>query len=238
MPIDFNQPLNPQYDEQTAEMIRRVLPKDGCGVDIGAHAGDILQHMLSVASEGIVYGFEPIPALAEGLRMQFPDAKIFEVALSNTTGTGTFKHVVNAQAYSGLQRRDYDRPDVIVNDIEVQIRRLDEVIGETQKVDIIKLDIEGGEYSALEGAENVITRSRPHIIFEASVRSTGRYGVEPKEFYALLTKKYGLHLTTMDRWLDGVEPITPDEFAKFWHEGPHFYFLASPLATAVNAAAA
>ena len=51
----------------------------------------------------------------------------------------------------------------------IEIRRIDDMvnsIADKEKTSLIKLDIQGGEYEALIGAENTIKRSRPTIICE------------------------------------------------------------------------
>ena len=44
---------------------------------------------------------------------------------------------------------------------DVPIKRLDDVISEGESVTFIKMDIEGSEYKALEGARKIITKNKP-----------------------------------------------------------------------------
>lgn len=66
------------------------------------------------------------------------------------------------------------------------------------------------------------------IVFEASARSTGRYGVTPDEMFNTLTETLGYRVSTMDRWLRRKGPYTLDEFARNWGFGPEYYFIAYP----------
>jgi FkbM family methyltransferase len=220
--------LNTRYDEETSEVMKRVLRSDSCCIDIGAHGGSILQEMIRFSPLGTHYAFEPLPHLAAHLRTTFPTVRVFEAAVSNETGTSQFVHVENEPAYSGLRQRIYDRPDPALRPITVNVVLLDDVIQNEQSVDFIKIDIEGGEFHALLGAARTIHRCHPFIVFEAGLNSTGQYGVEPDELYQLITDQLGYQLSTMRRWLTGQSPYRQSEFRENWHNGPDFYFIAYP----------
>ena len=92
--------LNTVYDRQTVEVMRRVLRHDSSGVDMGAHRGDILRHMVTLAPAGIHHAFEALPHLAASLRIHFPGVRVHEVAVSDASGDADFMYVENAPAYS------------------------------------------------------------------------------------------------------------------------------------------
>jgi FkbM family methyltransferase len=219
---------NRQYDLQTVEVIRRVLAPDATGVDVGAHSGAILAQIAAAAPAGVHYAFEPIPALAQKLRSRFLRVRVHECALCEQCGHASFEHVVNDPGYSGLRPRDYDRPNPKIEQIRVATDTLDNVIPTDATVGFIKIDVEGGEYHVLLGGTRMIERCRPVIVFEASVRSTGRYGVSASDMYRLITERFGMKLSTMARWLARQESFTEDDFAKNWLHGPEFYFIAYP----------
>ena len=58
------------------------------------------------------------------------------------------------------------------------------------------MDIEGGEYEAIKGGLKTILRGKPVIVFDASRESTGQYGVNPDDFYRLLTELLGYGVST------------------------------------------
>jgi FkbM family methyltransferase len=222
--------LNSTYDRQTVEVMHRVLRKDSNCVDVGAHKGDLLQHMVAIAPAGRHDAFEALPHLASELRKRFPDVRIHELAVSDHSGKADFQYVENAPAYSGLKRRLYDRQDPLIKVIDVRVVSLDEVIPADEAVAFIKIDIEGGEYGAIRGAVKTIGRSRPVIVFEAGRRSTGQYGVTPDQLFDLVTTTLGYELSTMARWLAGHESMTDQEFRDHWEHGPEYYFIATPRA--------
>ncbi|MEZ4983026.1 MAG: FkbM family methyltransferase [Saprospiraceae bacterium] len=65
----------------------------------------------------------------------------------------TFNYVVSNPAYSGLQKRRYDRPNEIDEKIEVETDLLDNVLAEDTRIDFMKIDVEGGEFFVLKGAQ-------------------------------------------------------------------------------------
>jgi FkbM family methyltransferase len=224
--------LNLSYDQQTVEVMSRLLRRDSCCVDVGAHRGAILSSMMSAAPEGRHFAFEALPHLAQHLRASFqaPNVHIHEMAVGDTSGSSTFVHVVNDPGYSGLRERGYDRPDPQLQTITVSVGRIDDVIPADQAVDFIKIDIEGGEYHAMKGAQRTIVRSKPVIVFEAGKRGAPHYGVTAEDLYALVTNDLGYRLSTMRRWLSGEAPYTEDQFVWNWHHGSDFFFIAYPPA--------
>ena len=206
--------------------MRRVLSKDSIAVDVGAYDGTILAEIVALAPRGRHFAFEPIPRLAADLRRRFPRVHVFERALTNSIGPATFELVVDAPAYSGLRRREYDVPDPTVERIVVDTDTLDNVIPPDTPVAFVKVDVEGGEHHVLLGGLSTFERCRPVIVFEAAARSTGCYGVTASDLYRLVTQRLGMRLSTMERWLQGSDAYSADEFDRNWENGPDFYFIA------------
>jgi len=214
------------YDSQTFEVMGRVLSTDSIAVDVGAYEGTILAEIVRLAPRGRHFAFEPIPGLAADLRRRFPSVHVCERALTNSVGSAAFELVVDAPAYSGLRRREYDVPDPTVQRIVVDTDTLDDVIPQGVPVAFMKIDVEGGEYHVLLGGLSTLERCRPVIVFEAAARSTGCYGVTASDLYQLVTRRLGMRLFTMARWLRGAEGYSAEEFDANWVNGPDFYFIA------------
>jgi len=85
--------------------------------------------MVRLAPEGIHHAFEPIPALATKLAVAFPSVVVHQLALYDRNGTASFRHVVDAPAYSGFERRPWDWYDEeSVEFVEVRTARLDDAV--------------------------------------------------------------------------------------------------------------
>lgn len=218
--------LNAGYDEQTIEIIRRVLRPGDVGFDVGAHEGSILEHIVAAAPGAQHHAFEPIPHMAAALRDRFPSVAVHEVALSDADGTVTFNHVVSNPAYSGLLQRRYDRPDEQVQVIEIAAKRLDALIPAGVVPRLVKIDVEGAEKGVLLGGVELLARAQPFIVFEHGLGAADVYGTTPGEVYDILHDGMGLTVTLMASWLHGAAPLSRAAFIDDFESGRNYYFMA------------
>jgi len=219
-----------EYNRQTFAVMRKVLARDGCAVDVGAYKGTILAKMVAFAPEGTHHAFEPLPAFAAELRRNFasPTVQVYPFAVGDRSGMTTFQHVVTNPGYSGIKKRTYARPDEAVEAIEVKIDTLDHALAPGTRVDFIKIDVEGAELLVLRGARETILRTRPVIVFEHGLGAADHYETTPEQVWALLVDDLKMNLTLMERWLGGQPAFTRAEFLEQFHQGKNYYFLACP----------
>lgn len=219
------------YDRQTIKVMKRALQPDSNCVDVGCHSGSILRHMLDLCPNGKHYAFEPIPTLYASLVKQFPETvKIYDIALSDSTGKATFNYVTSNSAYSGLEKRSYPTSEEQIDEITVKTELLDNIIPPNLKVDLIKIDVEGAEFKVLQGAVQTINRSRPIVVFEFGMGAADHYGTKPDDIYALLHDRCQLEISLMEYWLVGKKPLTRQEFNTQFDKVLNFYFIAYPSA--------
>jgi FkbM family methyltransferase len=215
-------------DQRDMGNMRRLiafsLRPDACCVDVGAHRGAILEEIVRVAPGGRQIAYEPIPKLAAGLRRSFPGVEVREAALSDHAGHTTFEHVLGpAEGCSGFVvctvAPEY-APDV--EQIEVQLERLDDVIAPDTALDMIKIDVEGAEQQVLEGALETLRRTRPIVLLEHAFAASNAYGTAPDDVYGLLCERIGLRIFD----LDGNGPFTAPEFDERSRRGDPVNFVA------------
>jgi FkbM family methyltransferase len=157
---------NREYDAATVEVIRRVLKKDSSSVDAGANEGLILQELVRAAPDGTHFAFEPIPVLADRLRVRFPEAIVQAIALADHRGTATFRYLPESPALSSLYQRPDRELDQEVVSLDVPVERLDDVVPNDTRVDFLKVDVEGAERALFLGALGLLRRAQPTIVFE------------------------------------------------------------------------
>lgn len=223
---------NHQYDLQTNLIMRKVLKKNTNCVDVGCHQGSILKQILRRSPAGLHFAFEPLPEMYADLNKKYGSNKkvrIFNFALSATTGKKHFQHVITNPGYSGFLKRTFDNPSELIHQINVNTDLLDNVIPNTTEIGFIKIDVEGAELEVFQGAINTITRCKPVIIFEHGLGAAEHYGTSPEKIYELLVDKIGLRLFKLDGWLwsNGTACLDKFEFCRLFYSGEEFYFLAA-----------
>jgi FkbM family methyltransferase len=215
------------YDRLTVAVMRRVLRRDANCVDVGAHQGEILRHMVHLAPEGVHTAFEPLPAFHGVLLRKFPGVHVHRVALSDCAGTRRFQHVVTNPAYSGFLRRQYERVEQ-VEEIEVQTGRLDDLLPQEMVISLVKIDVEGAELEVLRGGTATLRRSRPALIFEHGLGAADCYGTRPEQVYDLLVDHCTLPVFVIEDWLQGRPALDRQQFVDQFERGLNYMFLACP----------
>ncbi len=200
-----------------------LLREDANCIDAGANHGRFLQHMVQRAPRGRHFAWEPIPALAEALRVTYPDVEIHQAALYDEAGESTFTYVPEDTGYSGLRERAYPR-DFETQQITVPLERLDDVVGDDYVPHLMKVDVEGAELQVFRGGLNTIARHKPVIVFEHGPGAADRYGTTPEALYDLLVAEAGLRILDMD----ANGPYSRDQFAETFHSGTRWNYVALP----------
>ena len=219
---------NMRYDRYTIRIMEAILaPTSNC-VDVGAHQGEVLKEILRIAPGGQHFAFEPLPHLYKKLQESYGDrVSLHSDALSDCIGEDVFHHVVDAPAYSGLRKRDYDHRDPDIMQILVSKNTLDALIEPITKIDFMKIDVEGAEMEVLKGAKNLITRDQPLIIFEFGKGASDHYQTTPEDLYNFLCLELKMVLYTLKGWLDQKNCLPLEQLTKHYESGQEYYFLAT-----------
>ncbi len=200
--------------------LKHIRKNSNC-IDIGASKGSIFKHMNRLAPNGIHYAFEPIPSSFNPLHEQYKGSKnIFlkNLAISNYDGTAKFNFIQNFPGYSGLKLTEYPKSKKKeVLEIDVEVRKLDSVLSLGYSPDIIKIDVEGNEYSVFEGAYETLKKNNPIIIFEHAKGLSESYGTNSTQVYDFLVKKLNYKLYTLETFLHGNHELSEIEFENCYH---------------------
>lgn len=190
------------FEQLVIGLYKAFLRPQSSAVDGGANTGWHTFQMAECVPEGRVFAFEPLPALAQILssrKGRFGEKVILgQKAVSNFEGKAQFNYFNGANpkypndpywnaGLSGLRSSGelLKTPHEV---IEVDVTQLDSYLEPyaPDSLDFIKLDIEGGEYHALLGAQKMVSQHRPVIAFEDGGPGVGRvYGYDPKALPAL-----------------------------------------------------
>jgi FkbM family methyltransferase len=152
--------------------------KNAVIVDIGAQSG-LYSLYAKYLPECKFYSFEPFQEtyklLLENLQLNsITNVEALNVGLGEKNET----KVLHVPDHLGLNTLG-DTPTRFSNwkDVEVSVKRLDDVISEDTPVDYIKCDTEGWELFVLKGAERCIKKWKPEIFLEFNGENLNQCGV-------------------------------------------------------------
>jgi len=139
-------------------------------IDGGAHKGDTVLGFSHFLPQAEFHCFEPDMLLVNELTATFRDndnVHVIKAALGQMIGKSMFHINVSRPTNSLLPIADGLQSDLmelckLVGQVEVDVTTIDEYCrskGLTQ-VDIVKLDLQGYDYQALQGARTTLERSR------------------------------------------------------------------------------
>jgi FkbM family methyltransferase len=183
------------YEKEEAEIISSYVKKGMRVLDIGANIGYFTLLMAQkVGANGRVYSFEPNPRMVSqlkkniGLNKDLNDGriKLQDIALGNSEGESDFYSPVRgAEGVGGL--KDTKRAE-FGELFRVRVSKLDTWISEEkiEKIDFVKMDVEGGELDILLGAPIMLGKMRPTILFEVVELNTAPYGYSGKDIFEYL----------------------------------------------------
>jgi len=170
------------YNRDIVALFNKLLQPGMVVVDAGANIGEItLVAAKRTGDTGRIIAFEPIDAIAQSLeenirRNALGTATVVRAGLSDTCGS-TSIYASCGQSYTGKEHHGLGSLYGGVNDgpalQTIRLTTLDAYLLEhpVQRLDLIKIDIEGAELPCLRGAERTIARHRPLLVIEIQAQS-------------------------------------------------------------------
>jgi FkbM family methyltransferase len=146
------------------------LPEGGIAIDIGANLGEWTVPLARKAgAAGKVLAIEPNPVIAEALGRtlvinNLTQATVLDVAVSDRAGSAELMLNPASSGESRLGQPTSGQPSVTV-----PTRRLDDLMAERglERLDLVKIDVEGHERQVLEGAKATLGRFQPALVIES-----------------------------------------------------------------------
>jgi len=191
--VHLNGPMPGELlERQISYLFAKFINAGDVVIDGGASYGrhTILLSKL-VGESGCVHAIEALPEMCSLLKVHnLGNVLIHNQAISNYQGEASFVFVDGNSGYSGLRERK-DIPGTHLNKrIEVSITSLDSLLDHhLSRVNLIKLDLEGGEFHALRGSEHILLESRPIVIFENGLGESAKlYAYSENDFFDYFKK--------------------------------------------------
>ena len=152
------------WDTVALDIINKYLPENAVILDIGANIGSHSVYWALEKNAKKIYAYEPLEStykiLKRNIKLNHLDKKIkaFKYGLYSTNSKASVDnfHLANIGNTSFV-------PSVNGN---FELKKLDS-IRISEKIDLIKIDVEGAEVEVLIGAKNTIKKNKPVIVIES-----------------------------------------------------------------------
>jgi FkbM family methyltransferase len=183
--------INQDYEAFELDIFRSMLKPGMVVLDVGANLGTYsLEASKATGPKGKVYAFEPI---AENLRFlrhnlsanNASNVTVIPVAIGDKTGKSKIyldENNVGTHSMGGKSS----------NSVQVQTDTIDNFVKKNhlRKINFIKMDIEGFEAQALNGARKTLSDGGIPMLIEFSANHLKNCGTEPQEFADKLVSLY------------------------------------------------
>ena len=176
--------------------------------DIGANIGETTMNFARLAPKGKVFSFEPVPFLFQRLKTNlelnnFPSVFLNNLAVSDKEEELFFeKPVDNNSAGISLNKEKSNTSQVVHSttiDLFVSANNID-------KIDFMKIDVEGFEYFVINGGLNTLKKFKPVLFIEIDNKNLSKNNSSEKELLSQLKNDLGYSLYR----IEGMQKIKID----------------------------
>jgi FkbM family methyltransferase len=210
------------YSSAELSWMGQVIKKDWVFFDIGANKGEFSLFAAKRLTQGKVIAFEPVPSLCAELQQNillnhFQQVRVVCKGLSDCQGEAIiynarekYDNEWNLGTYSIYQG---NKTNTAFGKIELMV--LDDFVKSEnmERLDLMKIDIEGAEWKMLQGARETIARFKPLILVELNAETTAAAGYTPIDILDFL-KGFGYRFRIIKRYGRTAE-LREDRLGKF-----------------------
>jgi len=163
------------------ELIRlKKLLKKVTVLDVGSNIGYyVILEARILGGNGMVICIEPVrrnfQALLKNIDINgIENAKAINVALSDKRGLAKMIVAGGSNWARLLGDKDYSTPQTE----SVRVTTLDNIFSNNQKIDLIRMDVEGHEYRVIKGGLNIIKKHLPSFVIEVHPNLLGKHELQ------------------------------------------------------------
>lgn len=189
------------YKDEGQKELFKLCKQGDVVIDIGTNIGYVLLNFAKgVGSEGYVYGFEPNPITytkcLENIRLnKFSNINVSNVGLGDiqTEGEISILHADNrGTAFIApiSSSRNNTKVNIITLDYFVQNHNI-------QRINIIKIDVEGYELNVLRGAQTTLKKFKPTLFIEMDDNLLRRQNTSPEQLMTFI-EGFGYYIMRAD----------------------------------------
>ncbi|MBR8829288.1 MAG: FkbM family methyltransferase [Gomphosphaeria aponina SAG 52.96 = DSM 107014] len=197
------------YDYEEMNFLLRYLRPEDSFLDVGANVGVYSLLAASKIKTGWIYAFEALPKnyqrLQDNIKLnEIKNIKTYQVAVSDRVGTIHLNlPESDSMAYISLENS--------VNSIEVATDTIENLLRQEsiENLTLAKMDIEGAELLAFQGANSLLTHHRPYVWILEINDCVNNFGYQ-KEDLVNLKKNYEYSIYQYSRNSNSLNPLSLD----------------------------
>jgi len=193
--------LHRSFPGLISQKLRSFIHTGMTVVDIGANIGYVTMTCAQcVGPSGRVIAFEPAPRAFASLRENLKLNELYWVeaeplACGDSEGTALLHLATISDEYNSLAVSDRCVHD---SSVSCRIVSLDEYAARKRldHIDVVKIDVEGAEWSVLKGMRRILTSKQPPLfVVEASARNAAPFHYTPADMFTWLADfGYAFHI--------------------------------------------
>ena len=179
------------YEELEAKIMEEKITAGSIVVDVGANIGlHTLNMARIVGNTGQVFAFEPDPSNFEILRKNVKINNYQNIILEEKAVGDKHGRVTLYQSDQPGNHRLFPQTKQAKGEVEVELTSLDKYFIDSnlaEKINFIKIDVEGLEFSVLNGMKNILKNNKKIKILFEFMPDIMEVGFAPIEVLNLLT---------------------------------------------------
>ncbi len=201
------------FSEGIVDLLRSLVGSDFTCLDVGANLGLVTLTLSHLAPDGHIYSFEPTPDVYALLETNLRDNNISNVtgcnlAIGNKCGDVKLKTIGQYSAANFVVPEHLDLHEFVQfqNPIAIPMTTLDRWAEEQdlEKIDLVKIDVEGFEIQVLDGARQMLARYEPMVLLEFNSYTLIRFqDISPRRLLEKIFEIFDL-VCVLDRKLGGT----------------------------------
>ena len=179
------------YEELESKIMEEKIEMGNIVVDVGANIGlHTLNMARIVGNTGQVFAFEPDPSNFEILKKNVKINNYKNIILEQKAVGDKHGRTTLYQSDHPGKHRIFPQTEQAKSQVQVELTNLDNYFDSDMidKINFIKIDVEGLEFSVLKGMKNILKNSKKiKILFEFMPENTMEVGFTPIELLNYLT---------------------------------------------------
>ena len=207
------------YEPHVTALLQRELHENQVFLDVGANMGWFTLLAAPILHAGKVIAIEPnhdnVQLIYRSLiENEFTNISVFPFAATDVDGLLQLNYVRSNGYVTAVG--DFRNTASYVHGV-----RLDDLLRDEPRIDIVKIDIEGHEPRALSGMAGIIRRDHPVIVSEFHPKAMREAsGIEGSDYLHTMMN-WGYRLSIIETNGDEIECANGDAIMEYWRAYNH-----------------